>query len=205
MISQALLAAAERGINRILALDGTAQARLAGLSGKVIEIDCAAPAVRLFILPHAEGLRLARQWAAPADCVLRAPASTLLRLAGSRQKTALLHRPDVQIDGDSGVLMELSAVLQGLELDWEYELSRWIGPVASHFVGSRLRGASHWAEQSIDSLRLDLKDYLAEETGSLVGAQEAEARFAELDALKLALDRLEARVERLAQGPKPQA
>ncbi|WP_313513951.1 SCP2 sterol-binding domain-containing protein [Pseudomonas sp.] len=205
MITQALLAAAESGINRILALDATAQARLAGLSGKVIEIDCAAPAVRLFILPNADGLRLARQWAAPADCVLRAPASTLLRLASSRQKTAVLHRPDVQIDGDSGVLMELSAVLQDLELDWEYELSRWLGPLAGNFLGSRLRSASQWAEQSIDSLRLDLQDYLAEETGSLVGSQEAEARFAELDELKLALDRLEARVERLAQGSKPQA
>lgn len=205
MITQALLAAAESGINRILALDSSAQARLAGLSGKVIEVDCASPAVRLFILPHADGLRLARQWAAPADCALRAPAGTLLRLATSRQKTAVLHRPDVQIDGDSGVLMELSAVLQDLELDWEYELSRWIGPVASHVLGSRLRGASNWAEQSLDSLRLDLKDYLAEETASLVGAREAEARFAELDALKLALDRLEARVERLVQGPKSQA
>ena len=53
-------------------------------------------------------------------------------------------------------------------------------------------------------LRLDLADYLSEESRSLVGQREADARFAELDNLKLALDRLDARIERLAQLHKPQ-
>ena len=55
----------------------------------------------------------------------------------------------------------------------------------------------------LESLRLDLADYLSEESRTLVGQAEAEARFAELDALKLTLDRLEARVERLALHLKP--
>ena len=205
MLTQALLAGVELGLNRVLQMDSTALPRLARLSGKVIAVECAAPNLQLFILPSASGLQLAAQWAGEADCQLRAPAASLLRLATSKDKTSILHSPDVSLDGDSAALLELAGILQDLELDWEYELSRWIGPVASHVLGSRLRGASNWAEQSLDSLRLDLKDYLAEETASLVGAREAEARFAELDALKLALDRLEARVERLVQGPKSQA
>jgi ubiquinone biosynthesis accessory factor UbiJ len=60
------------------------------------------------------------------------PPASLLRLALSKDnKTAILHSPEVELEGDSAVLMELAAVLQDLELDWEYELSRWIGPVAS--------------------------------------------------------------------------
>ncbi|MFG9884342.1 SCP2 domain-containing protein, partial [Pseudomonas aeruginosa] len=54
-------------------------------------------------------------------------------------------------------------------------------------------------------LRLNLADYLAEESRTLVGQHEAEARFAELDQLKLALDRLDARVGRLSQKTKPDA
>ncbi len=53
--------------------------------------------------------------------------------------------------------------------------------------------------------RLNLADYLAEESRTLVGQHEAEARFAELDQLKLALDRLDARVGRLSQKTKPDA
>lgn len=203
MLQLAVLAAAERGINRVLRLDPTALPRLARLSGRVIEIDCTAPAWRLFVLADDEGLRLATEWGSEPDCRLRAPASSLTHLAFSRNKTAVLHGPDVEIDGDSALLMQLAEVLQDLELDWEYEVSRWLGPVASQILGSSLRKPLAWARQSGSSLRLSLADYLAEESRTLVGNNEAQARFDELDRLKLALDRLEARVERLTHSFQP--
>ena len=43
-------------------------------------------------------------------------------------------------------------------------------------------------------------EYLAEEARTLVGQREAEARFAELDALKIDVERLEARIARLARS-----
>lgn len=198
MLRTALLASAERGLNGVLRLDPTALRRLARLSGRIIEIQCTAPAWRLFILVDEEGLRLASSWAADADCRLRAPASSLLRLALSRNKTAVLHGADVEIDGDSGALMNLAEVLQDLELDWEYEVSRWLGPVGAQLLGTSLRSPVEWVRDSAGSLRQDLADYLSEESRMLVGQAEAEARFAELDAMKLALDRLEARIDRLA-------
>ncbi|MBU3055124.1 ubiquinone biosynthesis accessory factor UbiJ [Pseudomonas indica] len=203
MLGTALLAGVEHGVNRVLRLDGTALPRLAKLAGKVIEIDCQSPAIRLYLLPGAEGLQLAGQWEAPVDCRLSAPAATLLRLATTRHKTAVLHGPDVDLSGDSGVLLDLAGVLQDLELDWEYELSHWLGPVGSHLLGSHLRSRANWAGNSLDSLRQDLADYLSEESRTLVGRREAEARFAELDSLKLALDRLDARIERLTDKLKP--
>ncbi|MES2817772.1 MAG: SCP2 sterol-binding domain-containing protein [Pseudomonadota bacterium] len=201
MLTQALLAGVEAGINRVLRLDGTALPRLSRLSGKVIAVDCSAPALQLFILPGAEGLLLATQWEVPADCRLRAPATSLLRLASGTDKSAVLHSPEVELDGDSAVLLELAGILQDLELDWEYELSRWLGPVASQLFGAHLRSRARWTRQTLGSLRLDLADYLSEESRTLVGQREAEVRFAELDALKLALDRLDARIERLDQHP----
>jgi ubiquinone biosynthesis protein UbiJ len=203
MLRAALLAGAEAALNRVLRLDATALPRLARLQGRIIEIDCTTPAWRLFVLADAEGLRLASDWGSEPDCRLRAPASALLRLATSRDKTAVLHGPDVAIDGDSGLLMSLAEVLQDLDLDWEYEVARALGPVASGLLGSTLRSQTAWARQSADSLRLDLADYLAEESRTLVGNAEAEARFDELDLLKLRLDRLEARIERLAHTPQP--
>ncbi len=115
----------------------------------------------------------------------------------------ILHGPDVEIDGDSGVLMALAEVLQDLELDWEYEVSRLLGPVATQLLGASVRNQAQWWRDSADSLRQDLADYLNEESRTLVGNAEAETRFAELDRLKLDLDRLEARIERLAQSLNP--
>ncbi|WP_313327223.1 ubiquinone biosynthesis accessory factor UbiJ [Stutzerimonas balearica] len=204
MLRQALLASAEQGLNRVLRLDPTALPRLARLAGRIIEIDCSAPAMQLFVLVEEDGLRLASSWAADADCRLRAPASSLVRLLVSRQKTAVLHEPQVSIDGDSGVLMSLAEVLQDLELDWEYEASRWLGPVGAQLLGTGVRTPTRWLRESGDSLRQDLAGYLTEESRALVGQQEAEARFSEIDDLKLALDRLEARIERLAHNLAPE-
>lgn len=205
MLTQALLAGAEHGLNRVLRLDATALPRLSRLEGKVIRIDCQAPALELYLLPGGDGLVLAAHWAAPADCTLRAPAASLLRLALSKEKTAVLHRPEVELDGDSAAFMELASVLQDLELDWEYEVSRWLGPVGTQLLAGHLRSRAGWAGQSLDSLRQNLADYLAEESRTLVGQREAEARFAELDRLKIDLDRLEARIGRLTRKSPPDA
>ncbi len=203
MLYSGLIASAEHGLNRVLRLDSTALPRLARLAGKVIEIDCLKPAMKLFVLPSGEGLMLASQWAAPADCVLQAPASSLVQLAASRDKTAVLHSPQVDLTGDSGVLLELVAVLQDLELDWEYELQRWLGPVASQLISGHLRRDASWVRKGVTSLNQNMAEYLAEETRTLVGKHEAEARFAEIDELKLDVERLEARLERLARSLKP--
>lgn len=205
MLLTGLLAGVELGLNRVLAMDSTALPRLAPLSGRVIAVQCSAPAVQLFILPSGSGLQLAAHWAGDADCHLRAPAASLLRLATSKDKTSILHSPEVSLDGDSAALLALAGVLQDLELDWEYELSRWLGPVGSQLLSGHLRSRVNWTRESLDSLRLNLADYLSEESRSLVGQREADARFAELDQLKLSLDRLDARIERLAQRHKPTA
>jgi len=200
MLLSGLLASVEHGINRVLRLDATALPRLERLSGKVIAVDCRNPSLQLFILPSDEGLMLAAHWEVEADCTLRAPAASLVRLALSQDKSAVLHGPDVELDGDSGVLLELVGVLQDLELDWEYELSRWLGPVASTLLGDHLRSRARRTKDSFTSLGQSLADYLNEESRTLVGKHEAEARFAELDRIKLDLERLEARFERLAQS-----
>ena len=200
MLLRGLLAGVEHGLNRVLRLDSTALPRLGHLHGKVIEVDCRDPALQLFILPSADGLLLAPSWSAVADCTLRAPASSLLQLALSKDKTAVLHSPQVDLSGDSAVLLDLVKVLQDLELDWEYELSRWLGPVGSHLVGGHVRSRANWSRRGLASLQENLGEYLSEEARTLVGQPEAQARFAELDELKLAVERLEARLERLVRS-----
>ena len=200
MLLRGLLASVENGINRVLRLDSTALARLRPLTGKLIAVECASPSLNLFILPSDEGLLLATQWAADADCTLRAPAASLMRLVLSKDKTAVLHSPEVDLEGDSHVLMALAQVLQDLDLDWEYELSRWLGPVATALIGGHLRSRANWYQQGFASLNQNLAEYLSEEARTLVGEREAQARFDELDQLKLDLDRLEARFERLGRS-----
>ena len=194
MLSQFALASAESALNRVLKLDSTAQARLAPLAGKVIALACSMPAITVYLIPLEDGIQLAKQWHAPADCTLSAPAMLLLKLASSADKTSILHHPEVSLDGNSGLLMELAEILQSLELDWEYEVSRWLGPVPTALMSGHLRSRRDWLVQSAQSLHLNAADYLAEESRALVGKIEADMRFTEIDQLKLDLDRLDARI-----------
>lgn len=197
MVKDGLLAAAEAGLNATLRLDSTALPRLARLAGQVILVDCVQPLQRLYVIPGPEGLTLARHWAAPTDCTLRAPLGTLVQLALRKDKTRVLHAPDVTLSGDSAALMELAAVLEGLSLDWEYEVSRWLGPVPAALLGSHVRLHTQWAKRGGERMLATLADYLNEETQTLVGKREADARLRELDRLKLDTDRLQARFDRL--------
>lgn len=202
MLINGLLASAEHGINRVLRMDSTALPRLDRLGGKVIAIECTSPAFHLHVLPSDDGLMLAANWEGGADVTLRAPAASLMRLAMSKDKNAVLHSPEVELEGESAVLLELVGVLQHLDLDWEYELQRWLGPVAAPLIGGHLRNSVSWTRDSAASLSHNLAEYLAEESRTLVGKREAEARFAELDQTKQDLERLEARFERLAHSLK---
>ncbi len=178
MLTQFALASAEATINRVLSLDSTVSARLAPLSGQVIAIVCTAPALTLHLIPLQSGLQL-------------------LKLVSSADKSAVLHHPEVDLEGNSGLLMELAQILQDLELDWEYEVSRWLGPLPTALLSGRWRSSKDWLAQSAQSLHVNTADYLAEESRALVGHAEANTRFDEIDQLQLDLDRLDARVARL--------
>ncbi len=202
MLIQLAIASAETAVNRILSLDSTAQARLAPLAGKVIAVVCTMPAITVYLIPLETGIQLAKEWHAPADCTLSAPASLLLKLVTSADKSAVLHHPEVDLDGNSAVLMELADILQGLEFDWEYEVSRWLGPLPTALISGHCRSHRDWIVQFAQSLHLNTVDYLSEESRALVGRLEADMRFSEIDQLKLDLDRIDARIALLLKRNK---
>ncbi|EST17129.1 SCP-2 sterol transfer family protein [Pseudomonas putida S610] len=200
MLMAGLLASAEHGLNRVLRMDSTALPRLAALEGKVIEIDCRQPAMQVFILPDEQGLMLASAWEGEVDCRLCAPAASLAHLALSRNKTAVLHSPQVALHGDTAALLDLFGILQDLELDWEHELQKWLGPVPTALIAGHIRLRTRWTRQGLARLSQSLSEYLAEESRTLVGKREAEAAFSELDAMKVDTERLEARILRLSRS-----
>lgn len=198
MLKLTVLALAEQAINRVLALDATAAKRLQPLQGKVLAVHARAPELSFYVLPSATGLRLASQWLGEVHCSVSARTADLLQLAKAANKTQVLHGQAFVIDGDSGVLLALAAVLQDLELDWQYPLSRSLGPLATSGIDSLLSASAKLGRHSLQSFEQTLADYLSEESRTLVGNREAQYHFTELEHLKLSLERLEARVARLS-------
>lgn len=198
MLSGALLRAAERSIAAALARDTVTARRISALAGKRILISSRQPDWQLWLMPAHGTINLTTTSDAPADVELHAPASLLARLLVSSDRKAVLQDPDVELLGDSQVLIALQNALADLQLDGEAELARWLGPVAGHAIGSALRRSHQWGRDSRASLRQTLAEYLTEESRQLVGQAEARARAEQLHDLRLQLDRLEARVALLS-------
>ncbi|MCC4261793.1 MAG: SCP2 sterol-binding domain-containing protein [Pseudomonadota bacterium] len=194
MLPAALLKAAERSIAAALARDSVTARRLGALQGKSVLISARDPDWQLWLLPAEGEIALRNASEQPADCELHAPSALLARLLISSDRKALLQEPDVELVGDSQVLVTLQNIMTDLRLDGEAELARWLGPVAGHAIGSALRRSHQWGRESRASLRQTLAEYLTEESRQLVGQAEARARAEQLHALRLQLDRLEARV-----------
>ena len=75
MLLTGLLAGVELGLNRVLQMDSTALPRLARLEGKLIEVDCQSPALKLFIHPMPRACNWPATGKAPTACSARPPAA----------------------------------------------------------------------------------------------------------------------------------
>lgn len=200
MSSRLLLAGVERSLALAINQDPLTRQRLAALAGRVILLRSRDPAMSIYLLPDSEGLRLASHHEDDPDCTLSAPAGLLARLALSSDRQQLLQSAEVELSGDTQLLVQLQNIFADLQLDGEAALARWLGPVAAHAIGRVARRGRGWASTSRDNLQQAVNEYLTEEGRQLVGRAEADARAARIHELRLQLDRLEARVQRLLQN-----
>ncbi len=199
MPSRVLLAGIEHSLELAIQQDPLTAQRLAALEGRVILIRSRQPSLSIYLLPDSQGLRLASYHEGEADCTLSAPASLLARLAISSERQQLLQEPELELSGDTQVLVQLQNIFADLQIDGEAALARWLGPVPAHALGSLARSGRDWLGGSRRSLEQSVAEYLTEEGRQLVGRAEADTAAAQIHELRLQLDRLDARVQRLLQ------
>lgn len=198
MLPTLVLAGLESAVNRYLALDPAALARLAPLSGKVVALELRGVNLTFYMMPHAGGLHLLGDYAGTPDTVIRGAPFSLARLGAARGERGAVFKGDVEIRGDVELGQRFEAALRDIDIDWEEQLSRLVGDVAAHQVGVAVRGLREWGARGLDHLGRDGADYLQEESDHLPRREEVDAWLAEIDNLRSDADRLAARVKRLA-------
>lgn len=199
LFQSAILSIAETCLNGLLSLDAAAVARLETLSGKVLQVQCEMPALCFHLLVSDGRIMLMQGDALAADASIRGRASALLKLL-ARGNTAGLREDGVVISGDTGFLNALQHVLQNLDVDWEYQFSKFIGDMPTQAISDGITGAQNFVRRSAANLRDDIDAYLHEEKKLFPDKAQMEQFYLAVDALRLRADRLEARVTRLHQA-----
>lgn len=192
-----LLRLVEGGLNRVLALDAGAVAALAPLEGRSVSLQLKPWPAPLQL--RVEGGRLVAGDATQADLAVAATPGALLALAAERGGFEL-PAGRIDIAGDADLARRVQKLVAQLDPDWDRPLADFFGEVAGHQIAQGLRGALAWGRETARSMLLNTTEYLREESRDLVAPGEMADFTDEVDRLRDAVERAEARIERLARA-----
>lgn len=200
-LHSAALAAAEALINRALRHDPASRARLAGLSGKVIQLAIRQPHLDIYLCPRGDRLDLQGQCEEPVHCKVSGRAADMLSLLN--RDNFSLAGSGVNVLGETRLLQQLQSLARDLEIDWEDALAGLIGDELAGPLAAGLRRAGRYGSAQLRQSRDALGPWLTDELQLTPSRPEFEAFSRQVNALALAADRLEARLQALLNPRKP--
>jgi ubiquinone biosynthesis protein UbiJ len=190
----------EAAINRLLATDQNSAQRLQRLDGRVVELQLQGLGIALFFTFTLHRVRVGLDAAREADTVISGSPPALFAMAMPEQDDAW-GRPGsrVRISGDATLARDIERLFSRLDLDWETELSRWLGDVIGYQVAAGARGAL----EQLRAAAADFEEMTGEQLRRAGGmlAQQADIRtFSDaVDELRDATSRLEAKLRILRE------
>jgi ubiquinone biosynthesis protein UbiJ len=191
------MAAFEGALNRALQLAPATREELGELEDSVFALHCSAPEVEVFLQPGAETIRLMGIYDGDITTSVRGEASDFAELVTSKDPAATLINGGLELEGDSGPLLELQRILGSLDMDWEAPLVDTLGDVAGHQAAQMLRSLAGWGNQASTSLARQLDEFIHEEARLTPPRLELEDFYRDVQELGQRVDRMKSRAERL--------
>jgi ubiquinone biosynthesis accessory factor UbiJ len=191
-----LTATLENLLNRGLPRSPRARQLCANLRGRSVAI-VAPDIVRLRITSTGPTLAVTLD-EAPADATLTGGVLSLLALMGESAQ-GVVQSGAVTVSGDSELAQSFRELVQLLRPDFEEELSLLIGDVPAHQFARLARLGASFSTHAADTTLRNLAEYFGHERGDLVSRNEGEQFLRGVEALREGVDRLQARLDLLAQ------
>ena len=198
-----LLSLLEPALNRYLGLADNYQTLLAPIAGKVIAIDLTDLEQTFYLCPGESSLQILEYYPGTIDARLSGSLAALGLMGLSATSLHALFKGQVSITGDTLIAHKFQSLFRKLDLNLESRLTRFTGPAVARHLSSLLHGGREWTRDSLHNFRLNLEEFLQEETREVPAKAEAERVFSDIDQLRMATDRLEARIQRLHQPLEP--
>ncbi len=197
---RAWLGLLEAAANRLLQADPDIAPRLQRLQGRVLQLTISGLGVQLYALVSDGSVVFFADFGGEADVHLTAPPLALARMAWQRRHGLDGRADDVQMSGDMQAARQFQQLLASLDVDWEELLAQRVGDVLARQAGLLAEGLKHWLQRSQTTLDMAVRDYIQEEARHSPTAIEMRNLGDDVDELRMAVDRLDARLRRLRQS-----
>ncbi|MFI3155738.1 MAG: SCP2 sterol-binding domain-containing protein [Methylococcaceae bacterium] len=196
-IKPLLIGALEAALNQYLALDQDSAYFLTPLAGKVIAVTVQPFDETIYLCPTTDSIQCLDQFPEPADTRLTGSIWALGLMGLSSTPMRSVFSGEVKIEGDMQAGRKFQELFAKLDIDLEEKLSQFTGDIIAHKVANFFRAGKNWGKDSLETFRLNAKEFLQEETRDLPAAPEADIYYAQVDELRTDFDRLQYRIERL--------
>lgn len=186
----------DQGFNQAIGLDAGAARRLQPLQGRTVKLALSGLNIDLFFTGDGERLLVTAESDADPDTTITGSPTALLAMSVPDWQAP---GSGVRIEGDAGTAQSLQKLFKQLDPDIEALLTRYLGPVMGHQVWRLMRDAASAGRHGTQVAGEQVSRYLREESGLLVSRDEMSGLTGEIDELREAVDRLEARLRRSGQ------
>lgn len=197
-----LLAAMETGLNQLFAMDPDTFALLKRFKGRIVAFHITDIEQTLYFFPDQQGIQIISHYEGEADTVISGSIFAFARMAmaDEKGKTTAVFKGDIAISGDIALGQHFQALFKQLDIDWEEHLSHITGDVIAHSLGNMARGFFGWGRQTLDSLTMDVGEYVQYESRDVASGPEINHFNQQIDKIRSDVDRAEARINRLLQA-----
>ena len=189
--------ALESALNHTLSLDPDTQQRLAALNGRSVQLHLRGPEIALAISVEGERLQVGPPQDGSQLKVAATPGSLLAMLF--RRDDDGIAPGKVEIAGDAELARRLEKLASKFAPDFEEAFARSFGDVLGVPLAKAVRKGLLHARETASHLTDDTADWLRDEARVAMAPGEVEGFLDGVDQLRERSERLQARVQRLAQ------
>ena len=194
IIKPLIINAFETALNQYLALDEDVNLFLSPIAGKVIAINILPFNETAYLCPTEDEIQLLENYVGEVDATIKGTLSALGLMGLSSTPMRSVFSGEVVIEGDTQVAHKFQQLFEKLDIDLEEKLSQFTGDVIAHNIGNFFRSGQDWTKETIETFKLNSKEFLQEETRDLPTETEANILHQQIDEIRSDFDRLSARI-----------
>lgn len=187
-------------LNQIISQDNHIREKMSAFSGRTLTIFGQEPDINITVNFEETKIHLSmissKILAIEPDVNISGSSSDLLQLLFDGKNRPLAN-PKINISGDPQLAQDLYTTINELDLHWADYLAPFLGDVLSNQIDQASLDVKNWVQHTDRSIKRNLDEYLKEEASLVPDDNQLETFGNRLDLLKIASDRLQARINLL--------